>query len=247
MSRPDTIAASLTVAFTKAVELARRRKVTLPDTYYGELQDAARATAFTVSHLSTLDQIGQVLDELRAALDSGDTFAQWRTRVQAGGIDLAPRHLETVFRNAVQTAYNSGRRLEHVEHESARPYLMYDAINDSRTREAHRAMDGFIAPVGHPVWKRWTPPNGHNCRCGVVSLSERQAKARGYTGRVKLPAGAEPDEGWSYDPTDTVEHTGVLSRLVERAAAALPAVIRKASDKRIKPVPVRVARKPPKR
>lgn len=60
-------------------------------------------------------------------------------------------------------------------------------------------MDGFIAPVEDPIWKRWTPPAGHNCRCTRISLSEARARARGYP---KADPGVEPDAGWEGDPAE---------------------------------------------
>ena len=113
-----------------------------------------------------------------------------------------PRHrLETIYRNAVQTAYMAGhwRRFEEVKDDF--PYLMYDAINDSRVRPSHLAMDGVIRPVDDPIWKRWTPPCGHRCRCSLRSVSAREAQRRGGVTQ-SIPAGAVPDEGWGGDPRD---------------------------------------------
>lgn len=77
---------------------------------------------------------------------------------------------------------------------------MWDAINDSRTRPAHAAMDGHVAPIDAPIWKKWhSPPCGHNCRCTRISLSEAQARARGYP---KEAPNVEPDKGWEGDPTE---------------------------------------------
>jgi hypothetical protein len=80
---------------------------------------------------------------------------------------------------------------------------MYDAINDSRTRPAHLAMDNYIAPVNDPIWKTWTPPVGFSCRCALVSLTESQARARGYP--RPFPDGARPDPGWDYDKLADVD------------------------------------------
>jgi hypothetical protein len=75
---------------------------------------------------------------------------------------------------------------------------MYDAINDGRTRPAHRAMDGHIAHIDDPWWGTHFPPNGFRCRCGAIALSEAQAKARGYG--TKPTPDAQPDKGWDYHP-----------------------------------------------
>jgi uncharacterized protein with gpF-like domain len=37
---------------------------------------------------------------------------------------------------------------------------MYDAINDGRTRPAHRTMDNHIAPIDDPIWAAGTRRTG---------------------------------------------------------------------------------------
>lgn len=81
------------------------------------------------------------------------------------------------------------------------PYLMYDAINDSRTRPSHLALDGVIRPVGDPFWQTHTPPLGHRCRCSLRQLSAIAAQRRGGVTQ-SIPADAMPDEGWGGDPRD---------------------------------------------
>ena len=75
-------------------------------------------------------------------------------------------------------------------------------------------MDGHIAPVGDPIWKKWTPPAGHQCRCTRISLTEAQARARGYPNDAP---GVEPDAGWAGDPTDGNED---LLRVIRARQAA---------------------------
>ena len=71
--------------------------------------------------------------------------------------------------------YGRGRSEHIIEHQATRHYLMYDAINDTRTRPTHLAMDGYVAPIGSPIWNQWNPPCGYRCRCNLISLSPRQA------------------------------------------------------------------------
>ena len=232
------IAALTTVPFDEAIDFAKARKVVLPDSYYTDVQGAARAQAFTVSHLSSLRQIQYVLDVLTETLRDGGTFDDFTTLVEHEGIDLSTPHRETVFRTAVQTSYNAGRRQQQLDNAENRQFLMYDAINDSRTRPTHRQMDGFIAPVEHPVWKRWYAPCGYNCRCSVISLTEAQAKVRGYTGRVREPA-VEPDPGWNYDPADRATAGARLTKAAAAVADKLPAMVKRAAGKWV----IRAARK----
>lgn len=218
----------LDVPFEEAIAYAESREVMLPGVFYDELEDAARRAAFTVSHVATLRQIGTVFDMLNKVLREGGTFGDFTRLVEAEGVDLEMNHRETVFRNAIQAAYNAGREQQHIDNEDELPYLMYDAINDSRTRSSHRAMDGYIAPVSHPIWKRWYPPNGHNCRCSAIALDERQAKARGYTGRVREP-GADPDDGFAVDPLAGRQHA--LAAATREALEPLPPKVQRAAGR----------------
>lgn len=177
---------------------ARAQRVMLPNDFY-RLPAEKRAQAFTVSGLARLDQVQAVADALAKFQADGGTFDDFRK--WAAGQDWSlPRHrLETIYRNAVQAAYMAGhwRRFDEVKDDL--PYLMYDAINDSRVRPSHLAMDGVIRPVNDPLWKRWTPPCGHRCRCTLRQVSAREAQRRGGVTQ-SIPAEAVPDEGWGGDP-----------------------------------------------
>ena len=52
--------------------------------------------------------------------------------------------------------------------------MQYRAVNDGRTRSDHAMLDGMIFPVDDPFWRANLPPNGFNCRCNVITLSQRQ-------------------------------------------------------------------------
>ncbi|HIE54168.1 MAG TPA: hypothetical protein EYP90_03120, partial [Chromatiaceae bacterium] len=180
----------------EAIAWARKQKVVLPTEYYGLLQGRARAAAFSISGLSTLDQIEAVRQSLNRALEEGESFGKWKDRVKAGEIplDLPAHRIETIFRTNIQGWYAAGRCRSIEFNKDAQPYLMYSAVNDSRTRPAHAAMHGYIARVDDPIWRTWTPPAGFNCRCTVIGLTEAQAKRRGF----KPDPGVTPDPGWDY-------------------------------------------------
>ena len=215
--------------FDEAIAWAMAQGAVLPSVYYGRLQGLARAKAFTVSRLASLQQIMTVQQSLISALQSGETLADWQSKVKAGGIGLnLPRgRLETIFRNNVQGAYSRGRCEQQAENVDTRPWYMYDAINDSRTRPSHAAMDGFVARYDDPIWGKWTPPCGHNCRCRRIALSEKQAArfraidTKRISENPELLAGravAEPDDGWDYNLCS--EPTEGLTRAIERAQRA---------------------------
>jgi SPP1 gp7 family putative phage head morphogenesis protein len=187
------------VPFAEAIAWARERKAVLPAEFYGALLQAVRARSFSIAGLSALDQLQQVADSLAEATARGQTLRQWQRNLPDEVYSLGRARRELIFRNAVQTHYGIGRTIQQREHANVRGFLMWDAINDSRTRPAHAAMDGFIAPVGDGIWKRWSPPAGHNCRCTRIALTESQARARGYP---KADPNVAPDKGWEGDPTE---------------------------------------------
>jgi len=186
------------VPFLEAIRWAKTRKVVLPDEYYGERIGLARAQARTISGLAGVDQIQSVFDKLDDMQKSGGTFRDFQKAVAAGEVDVAlPRHrLELIHRNNIQSSYMAGRWQQVQANKVNRPYLMYIAVNDGRTRPSHRAMHGHIARVDSSWWQTHHPLNGFRCRCGQRSLSEAEAKRRG----IKPAPNAEPDKGWDYNP-----------------------------------------------
>ncbi len=210
------------VPFLEAIRWADQRNVVLPEEYYGRLQGFARAQAFSVAGISSLRQIEQVLFSLNDNLESGTSFESWSDSVLAGEVDLnLPDHrLETIYRTNVQNHFAHGRwqQMSRQFHDG-KPMLMYDAVNDSRTRDAHRAMDGLVRRHNDPIWDAWGAPNGFNCRCRMINLSEEQASAfvdedaarQGDTDNANARAGAiasGPDDGWDYNPgSDPAEGT----------------------------------------
>ena len=106
--------------------------------------------------------------------------------------------METIFRTNIQTAYSVGRYKEMQVVKATRPYWQYSAVNDSRTRPTHAALHGKVFPADHPFWDKWYPPNGYNCRCSVITLSESEIK------RDKLKVESEDPPGGLIEPIDPV-------------------------------------------
>jgi SPP1 gp7 family putative phage head morphogenesis protein len=193
---------SMFLSFTEAIAWAKARGVVLPDVYYGSKIGIARAESFSVAGLASLDQLELIKQSLDTATAEGIGFADWKKLVTADDINLtlANHRLDNIFRTNIQGAYMAGRWDSIQANKDDRAYLMYDAVNDSRTRPAHKAMDNIIKPVGDVFWKKNYPPNGYRCRCSVISLTEAQAKRRGgVTDDNDIPDEAKADKGWDYN------------------------------------------------
>lgn len=199
----------LQARYPEAFEYLRARGIEPSADFYDRVE-AARKQAWTMSKLSDLDHIQRIKDSLEKAIAEGTSFDNWRKENLADLQGLPKSYQETVFRTAVQSSYNAGRWAHFRDHAERRPILRYTAINDSRTRPAHRALHGLMMPVDDPRWQTLAPPGGFNCRCTLMSLSERQAKGMGYTGAPQdIPTWtdkhgvehtAAPDKGWNHSP-----------------------------------------------
>ena len=192
---------------------------------------------FTVAKSAGFDVLGDVADAVDRAQAQGQTFAQfqadlepllrkkgwWGKKQTVVGPDGrprvvrlgSPRRLKTIFRTNLRVSAAAARWERIQDRKDRFPYLMYDAVNDSRTRPQHLEWDGLVLPVDHPFWKTHAPPNGWGCRCILRQLSEAVMRRRGLevsppeirtrewtnrpTGETRaVPEGIDP--GWDYNP-----------------------------------------------
>mgnify|MGYP003450839488 CR=1 FL=1 len=149
-------------SFEEAIAAARARGVELPEDYYARIQGEMRRAATTVSGLAGLDQIQAVVDSFEAVLTGEQTLAEWVAWALLQNWGLSKGRMETVLRTNVQTAYGTGSWRSFERNKKTQPYLMWSAIDDSRVRPSHLAMDGYIAAVDDPIWRVWHPPAGYN-------------------------------------------------------------------------------------
>lgn len=213
--------------YDDALKWMEQRQIVLPDVYYNQLTDLERLKAFSVARVTVLDELAKIHDSLMDAIDKGLTQKDWRDQLLSDPdlietLKLSKGRLDNVFRTNIQHAYSAGiaRQQEGERALKRRPFFQYDAINDSRTRPAHAAMDNYIARHGDPVWQRWTPICGYRCRCVRIALTEAQAVARGWTGQAKqVPS--EPDDGFGVHPLADETH-GVREAINERSKRTGP-------------------------
>lgn len=198
-------------------------KLKLSPGEFSKLSVEAKTRAFAISGIARGDELDTVYNALQSALKAGTSFDQFKSDCRAvferrGWTGKRAWRLDTIFRTNIQTAYNVGRYRQLLQVKDRRPYWRYSAVNDSRTRPAHRAMHGKIFPADHPFWNTWYPPNGFRCRCSVNSVSMHDLESEGWTvesvdptGKlfeptdpvtgVKLPARPlMPDGGWRFNP-----------------------------------------------
>ena len=193
-----------------------------PSKLYRELEEEARAKAFTVSGYTTMEILEQFLQELEAAIEQGTTKEEFRKKMntfleEKGYEGINPWKADVVYRTNLQTAYNAGH---------------YKAMTDSTTRKSCGHTGSILLPVtgmSVPPTRPWkgrytgvTIPYGisgiprmvFRCRCGVISLTEEQVKRRGLPVESVMPHEIDretgeavfywPDKGFSGNPAKTV-------------------------------------------
>lgn len=165
-----------------------------------EMLDQAHDQSFTVAKAMRLDLLSDIRGALETALQEGQTLKQFiadlqpvlesqgwwgqQVIVDSEGVGElvqlgSPRRLKTIYQTNLQSAYMAGRKAEMEQTTETHPYWMYVAILDGKTRPSHRALHGQVFRHDDPIWSAIFPPNGFNCRCRVVALTEAAVKRRG--------------------------------------------------------------------
>lgn len=195
---PTVVAAKAGLSFTglpfeEAIAYLRSLLV-MPGEEFAALEDSYKAKAFSIARQSNLDLLEGVKAELVKTLQEGGTLSSFRDGIDAvfdnyGVTRINRNRAELIFRQNIQTAYSVGRYRQMTKPHilAARPYWMYEAVHDARTRPGHRALDGLVFPADHEFWRTHYPPNGYRCRCKVRALSERELMAKGLTVLERLP------------------------------------------------------------
>lgn len=196
------------LTFLEAIQFAVSRKIVLPDEFY-KLDLNTRQMATTVSFLSGIEQIETVIKSVNQVLIDGGTFNDFKKLVEENEIILSEPYLKNVFRTNIQTAYGHGRWQQQQRNKAKRPYLMYVAINDSRVRPSHLALNRIIRHIDDPFWLKYYAPWDFMCRCTIIALTEEQALKYGITADEDLPVIAD-NNGWSTSPLTFGEMQSVV-------------------------------------
>lgn len=232
------------------------------------LANQAQSQARTIAGIYRQDIVADLHRAMQASAYNGTPFAAWQkdirirlaqsgyaldkdgdivdqTTGEVAGTGLTKHRLEIVYRTNMQNAFMAGEWQALQANKNERPYLMYTAVNDYRTRPAHRAMDGLVYHIDDEFWHYFFPPNGFGCRCKTHALSQRDLERGDYeisvsdgqieevhvTNRkgestpvksIKLPDGRRltPDKG--FDRNVGMAHLAQLGQLQMARAVDLP-------------------------
>ena len=202
--------AFFSLPFDEAVAFFRSRGV-ISTEEFDALEDRYRQSGFVARNLAS-DRMEQVArDLIQRLLEQGLTLDDVRRQLrdqnsaEAAALGVSPTstsYIETVIRTNVASAYGHGRweAMNDPAVVALRPYCQFRTAGDSRVRSNHAALNGLVFRLGSDEAGYYAPPIGFNCRCGMVTLSERQLQARGLSVQEGRVAGVDPDEGWTGAP-----------------------------------------------
>jgi SPP1 gp7 family putative phage head morphogenesis protein len=142
---------------------------------------------------------GNVLEAVKVGVQEGvttqDGMRLVREAFRASGVDDVSPHLwQTLFRTESAKAYGAAEWESVNDPDVSGEVWGFEWVTfgDDRVRESHAAMDGVRRPKDDPIWQRWSPPSGFNCRCSRIPIMMGDPLATPTT----VP-NVEPDDGFA--------------------------------------------------
>lgn len=194
----------LTVGGVPFEEASRflRDKVRLPTKKWTDIKEGQHARGFVVAGATKDALLADFQAAIQSAIDNGTGLPQFRKDFR----DIVARHgwtgwtgegsrkgvawrTRVVFETNLSMARAAGRWEQIMQSRKRRSWLRYVAVLDTHVRPDHRRWHGTVLPVDDEWWDTHYPPNGWNCRCTVMSLSNAQLADFGYE-----PSAAPPRE-----------------------------------------------------
>lgn len=177
---------------------------------WNEVWQDAHARAFTVAKAMRADILQDIRTMVQKGLEDGITYQQFKKELtpqlkakgwwgeivneQTGEIAVVgPHRLRTIYETNIQTAYMTGHYQQAMENVADRPWWMYVAVMDKRTRPAHSALNGLVFRYDDPFWNTHHPQNGFRCRCGVRYLDDYRLEQKIKDGTAAKRSTAGPD------------------------------------------------------
>ena len=186
----------ITVGGVRFEEAAKffRDKVRLPTGAWTDLKEGQHARAFVVAGAAKDDLLKDLQASIQSAIDNGTGLREFRKDFES----IVAKHgwtgwtgedskkgrawrTKVIFETNLSTARAAGRWEQIQRVKKTRPWLRYVAILDSHVRPDHRRWHGTTLSVDDDWWDTHYPPNGWNCRCTVMSLSNAQLADFGYS------------------------------------------------------------------
>jgi hypothetical protein len=192
--------------FDEAIDFFRKKTNLSPEAFYA-LTEAARIEAFTVAVGSEEVIVESIRDLVDTALADGLSLREFQSQANevlanAGVAAATPWYWSTVYLTNLQTSYQVGRwqQINDPAVKAERPYLRYVSARLPTSRQSHVEKHGLVYPQDHPFWDEFYPPNGFNCYCTTMTVSNSLLSRRGWKVSEKMNFQyPHADEGFGYN------------------------------------------------
>jgi len=118
----------------------------------------------------------QQLRDLTSAVKDSATFQEFKNKALTILDEYQGSWLKTEYNAAVAGSQMASKWVDFERSASLQgndeALLEYRTMEDARVREEHALLDGITRPVDDSFWKTYYPPNGWNCRCTVIQLTD---------------------------------------------------------------------------
>lgn len=145
-----------------------------------EVTEDVRANFIWLKKSNDLDITTRLFDSMKKSLENGTTFKQWvkdcEEAINKAGLGKQGYYLENVYRTNMMTQYSIGNFKQQMEVVEDYPYWEYSAIEDNRTSNICRQLDGVVKKYDDLFWSTYYPPNHFHCRSTVISRNKEELK-----------------------------------------------------------------------
>lgn len=127
---------------------------------------------YVFSSAKTYDQLKQASELLHDAKGNIRPFSEFKNDFMQLHETYNVRYLAAEYEHAVATS-QMGANWLRLDLEGMGKYA---TAGDDRVRDAHKQLDGIIAPWKSPFWKTNYPPNDWGCRCDAFDAPDGSVK-----------------------------------------------------------------------
>ena len=158
-----------------------REKEVLPHAQYVALSRTQKLRVIGSSAIQTALQASKLKALVMQSVTAGESESEFHERIR-DHVGVMRSEANTILRTNTKQASIEGltKTLEKSHIQAAFPYVMFVSTHDGRTRHDHAEHDGEIVLVGSPEYDKLLELlHEYQCRCSLIPLSAKQAKARG--------------------------------------------------------------------
>ncbi|WDL74362.1 hypothetical protein IP360_05850 [Helicobacter winghamensis] len=189
---------------------------------YHEIKKEAHDKAFTAAGIMKTDVLNDLHEEIKKAIKEGISFDEFKGNLKAiltskgwygkkeiinpktgeiRTININPQRLKTIYTTNMQSAYAKARA-KQLSTYSYKTYWVYKCALLEDSRSEHKKMHNCAIHRDDPFWRTSFPPNDYNCKCKVIAVSEKEAKAK-----YKILKNPRPiaSKNFSYDKRENTQ------------------------------------------